>query len=661
MTETPEDPTQGPAGDPDELTEYDLHLFQEGRHWRLWEKLGAHLVTRDGRPGVRFAVWAPEAARASVVGDFNAWEVGAHPLARRGTSGVWEGFVPGLEEGATYKYAITSQHGDYQVQKADPFAFWFQVRPDTASRVRDLGGYAWGDAAWMKERRERNGLDAPMSIYELHLGSWRRAAEEENRWLTYRELAPELVRYCLELGFTHVELLPVNEHPFDGSWGYQCVGYYAPTSRFGTPQDFMFLVDTLHQAGIGVLLDWVPAHFPRDEHGLGYFDGTHLYEHADPRQGTHQDWGTFVFNYGRNEVRNFLVANALYWLELYHLDGLRVDAVASMLYLDYSREPGQWVANEHGGRENLEAITLLRQVNSLVHERHPGTLTIAEESTAWPMVSRPVYLGGLGFSMKWNMGWMHDTLAYAGQDPIHRTFHHHKMTFALMYAFHENFVLAYSHDEVVHGKGSMIGRMPGDEWQRFANLRVLYAWMWAHPGKKLLFMGGEIAQWREWDHDGQLHWELLDRPLHKGLQHWVGDLNRMLRREPALYQRDFHPDGFEWVDCNDTIASVYLFLRWDAERRRPLLCAFNFTPVPRHEYRIGVPLGGRWDEVLNGDAPAYGGSGLGNMGGVESEPVACHGHAHSIQVTLPPLAALVLRPGASRPVVSFEVPEPAAP
>jgi 1,4-alpha-glucan branching enzyme len=626
------------------LTDYDLYLFGEGKHWRLWENLGAHVVTRDGRRGTRFAVWAPNAVWVAVVGDFNGWDDTAHRLEPRGSSGVWEGFVPDVGHGALYKYVIQSRTGGYRAEKSDPFAFACEIRPATASVVWNLEGHAWQDGTWMAERGHRNSLDAPISIYEVHLGSWMRARDEGSRWLTYRELASKLVDYCHHMGFTHVELLPVTEHPFDGSWGYQTIGYFAPTSRFGTPHDFMELVDTLHQNGIGVLVDWVPAHFPRDAHGLGYFDGTHLYEHADPRQGLHPDWDTFIFNYGRSEVRNFLIANALYWLEVFHIDGLRVDAVASMLYLDYSRKAGEWIPNKFGGRENLDAIDFLKELNTVVYDKHPDVMTLAEESTAWPMVSRPTYLGGLGFGLKWNMGWMHDTLAYMSKDPIHRTFHHHQMTFGLVYAFHENFVLPLSHDEVVHGKGSLLAKMPGDEWQRLANLRTLYGWMWTHPGKKMLFMGGEIGQWQEWNHDRELDWGLLDHDSHRGLQRWVRDLNTFLRGEPALYERDFQPEGFQWVDCNDAAQSTLSFLRWDAAGERPLICAFNFTPVPRQNFRLGVPRAGRWQEALNSDAPLYGGSGQGNLGVVETTPVAAHGHYQSINITLPPLAAVVFRP-----------------
>jgi 1,4-alpha-glucan branching enzyme len=626
-----------------EVTDYDLHLFNEGNHWRIWEKLGAHVVEREGKSGTRFAVWAPNAEWVAVVGDFNGWDEARDRLRPRGDSGVWECFVPDVGAGALYKYVIRSRVGAYRVEKSDPFAFACEIRPATASMVCELGGHEWGDGEWMSSRGKRQSLDSPLAVYEVHLGSWMRSPGAGGRWLTYRELGPKLAAYCHEMGFTHVELLPVSEHPFDGSWGYQTVGHFAPTSRFGAPQDFMALVDELHRSGIGVILDWVPAHFPRDGHGLGYFDGTHLYEHADPRQGLHPDWGTFVFNYGRNEVCNFLIANALYWLEEFHIDGLRVDAVAAMLYLDYSRKEGEWVPNKFGGRENLEAIEFLKKFNTIVYEKYPDVMTVAEESTAWPMVSRPTYLGGLGFGLKWNMGWMHDTLDYASQDPIHRRYHHHRMTFGLIYAFHENFVLPLSHDEVVHGKGSMIGKMPGDDWQRFANLRALYGWMWCHPGKKLLFMGGEIGQWREWSHDSSLDWHLLDDDRHRGLQRWVRDLNTFLRGEPALFERDFQPEGFQWIDCNDAMQSTFGFLRWDSERRRPLVCAFNFTPVPRPNYRLGVPLEGTWEEALNSDAKLYGGSGQGSLGAVESAPVGAHGHYQSINITLPPLGAVVFR------------------
>jgi len=605
--------------------------------------MGAHVVEVDGRIGTRFAVWAPNADRVSVVGDFNAWDASRHPLRHLEDSGVWEGFVPGVGQGALYKFSICSRHGGHRAQKADPYAFAFEVRPKTASRVWGLDGYAWGDAEWMAQRRERNALHAPISIYEVHLGSWMRVPGEGHRFMTYRELAPRLAEYAREMGFTHVELLPVSEHPFDGSWGYQTLGYFAPTSRFGTPQDFMHLVDTLHHSGIGVILDWVPAHFPKDGHGLGYFDGTHLYEHADPRKGVHQDWDTLAFNYGRREVANFLLSNALFWLEVYHIDGLRVDAVASMLYLDYSRKEGEWVPNKYGGRENLEAIDFLRRFNEKVYELHPDVMTIAEESTAWPMVSRPTWLGGLGFGLKWNMGWMHDVLHYGALDPVHRKYHHNDLTFGLLYAFHENFVLPLSHDEVVHGKGSMLGKMPGDPWQKFANLRALYGFMFTQPGKKLLFMGAELGQWNEWNHDVSLDWHLLEYPSHDGLRRWVRDLNRVLRAAPALHERDFDPGGFEWIDANDADQSVVSYVRWDREGRDPVVCACNFTPVPRHAYRMGVPSPGHWEEVLNSDAAVYGGSGQGNFGGTSTRPVASHGRAQSLSVTLPPLGMVVFR------------------
>ncbi|MBD3219751.1 1,4-alpha-glucan branching protein GlgB [bacterium] len=626
------------------LSDFDLHLIGESNHYRLWEKLGAHLVEVDGRRGVRFAVWAPNAERVAVVGDFNGWDASAHPLERRGDSGIWEGFVPDVAAGALYKYAISAHDGRYQVQKTDPFGFACELRPQTASVVTDLAGHTWQDDRWMQERGQRQALDAPMSIYEVHLASWRRVPEEGDRWLSYRELADELVAYVQEMGFTHVELMPVSEHPLDASWGYQTVGYFAPTSRFGSPQDFMHLVDRLHQAGIGVILDWVPAHFPRDEHGLGYFDGTHLFEHADPRQGEQKDWGTFVFNYGRTQVVNFLLANALYWLEVYHIDGLRVDAVASMLYLDYSRREGEWVANEHGGRENLEAIAFLKRFNEVVYREHPDVVTIAEESTAWPGVSRPTYLGGLGFGMKWNMGWMHDTLRYFAEDCIHRKYHHDKLTFSLLYAFQENFLLPLSHDEVVHGKGSLIGRMPGDEWQRFANLRTLFGFMYTHSGKQLLFMGGEFGQWAEWSEARSLDWHLLDHESHRGLQRWVRDLNTLMRGEPAMHELDCEAEGFQWIDCNDAEQSVLSYVRRSRDDRRVVVCVCNLTPVPHHNYRLGVPRDERWEEILNSDATLYGGSGQGNLGGTEATPVPAHGHDHSLIVTLPPLSVVAFRP-----------------
>jgi 1,4-alpha-glucan branching enzyme len=626
------------------LTDFDVHLWGEGSHYRTYEKLGAHLAARDGVAGTQFAVWAPNARRVSVIGDFNGWHAGSNPMEPVGVSGIWQAFVPGVGVGALYKYAIASQYHNYKVEKADPYGFATELRPQTASKVWDLSRYEWGDGEWMARRGRANALDAPLAIYEVHLGSWMRVPEEGNRWLTYRELAPRLAGYLRHMGYTHVEFLPVSEHPFDGSWGYQTVGYFAPTSRFGTPQDFMFLIDVLHRHGIGVLLDWVPAHFPRDEHGLAYFDGTHLYEHADPRKREHRDWGTFIFNYGRNEVSSFLISNALFWLDKYHIDGLRVDAVASMLYLDYSRQPGDWLPNRYGGRENLEAIAFLRRFNEQVYGAYPDTITVAEESTAWPMVSRPTYLGGLGFGLKWDMGWMHDTLRYMSLDPVHRKYHHHQLTFRMLYAFSENYLLPLSHDEVVHGKGSLLGKMPGDDWQKLANLRLLFGYMYAQPGKKLLFMGDEFAQGREWDHDQSLDWHLPEfHPTHAALQRWVRDLNTFYRGEPALHQLDCEPAGFEWVDANDWEQSVLTFLRKGRSPEDVLLIALNFTPVPRHDYRVGVPQAGRWQELLNSDAPFYGGSGQGNFGGVDAAPIGWHGRDYLLNLTLPPLGMVVFK------------------
>ena len=625
------------------LTGDDLFLFNEGTHFTLWEKLGAHPTSAGGEAGVAFAVWAPNAEAVSVCGDFNGWSPDSHPLAPRGSSGIWEGFVPGLERGALYKYHVRSRLHGYRVDKADPFAVRQETPPRTGSVVWDLA-YEWGDAEWMQRRAATNRRDAPIAIYEVHLGSWMRSPDDPGRWLSYRELAPRLAEYATRMGFTHVEFMPVMEHPFYGSWGYQVTGFFAPSSRYGTPQDFMFLVDTLHRAGVAVVLDWVPSHFPSDEHGLAYFDGTHLYEHADPRQGYHPDWGSYIFNYGRNEVRSFLASNALYWLSAYHADGLRVDAVASMLYLDYSRAEGEWVPNRFGGRENLEAIEFLRRTNEEIYRRHPDVQTTAEESTAWPMVSRPTYVGGLGFGYKWDMGWMHDTLEYVRRDPVHRKYHHDQLTFRQLYAFHENFVLPLSHDEVVHGKGSLLDKMPGDAWQRFANLRLLLAYMWAQPGKKLLFMGGEFGQWREWRHDESLDWHLLAGAPHEGVRRLVADLNALYRREPALHRRDCEPSGFEWVDCADWQGSIISFLRNGAVGER-LLVACNFTPVPRLGYRIGVPAGGVWSEVFNSDAAEYGGVGMGNLGAVQAESVRAHGREFSLSLLLPPLAALFLKPG----------------
>jgi 1,4-alpha-glucan branching enzyme len=620
------------------LTDTDVHLFNEGTHHDLWKKLGAHIVPG----GVIFAVWAPNAARVSVIGEFNDWNYDAHPLQARGGSGIWEGLLPGITKGTKYKYHIVSKHNGFRVDKADPFGVRHETPPQTASVVWDLD-YEWNDAEWMASRKQRNSFHAPTSIYEVHLGSWRRVPEENDRHLSYRELAPLLADYVKKMNYTHVELMPVMEHPFYGSWGYQCTGFFAPTSRYGTPQDFKYFVDVMHQNGIGVILDWVPSHFPTDEHGLAYFDGTHLFEHADPRKGFHPDWNSLIFNYGRNEVRSFLLSSALYWLGEYHADGLRVDAVASMLYLDYSRKHGEWIPNEFGGRENVEAIAFLRRLNEDVYKEHPDVQVIAEESTAWPMVSRPTYIGGLGFGMKWDMGWMHDTLRYFGNDPVHRKFHHNDLTFRMMYAFTENFVLPLSHDEVVHGKGSLIGKMPGDEWQRFANLRLLFAHMYSQPGKKLMFMGGEIGQYREWNHDASLDWDLLDDPMHAALNRWVEDLNKAARDIPALHELDMSPDGFEWIDCCDTENSVVVLMRRSSSKpEEHLVVAMNFTPIPRHNYQVGLPAPGRWTEVLNSDATLYGGSGQGNMGGVDAAPIRLHGRKWSAALTLPPLGAVFL-------------------
>lgn len=626
------------------LTEDDIRLFKEGRHYRLYEKLGAHPMTVDETTGTYFAVWAPNAARVSVIGSFNEWNPESHPLrARADDSGIWEGFIPQVERGALYKYHIVSRDHQYRVDKGDPFAFCWEAPPGTASVVWDLD-YEWNDAQWMAARKAHNQLEAPLAIYEVHLGSWRRVPEENDRFLTYRELAVHLAEYAHDIGFTHVELLPVMEHPFYGSWGYQTLGYFAPTRRYGTPQDFMYLIDYLHQRGLGVILDWVPSHFPSDEHGLVYFDGTHLYEHADPRQGFHPDWGSYIFNYGRNEVRAFLVSSALFWLDRYHADGLRVDAVASMLYLDYSRKEGEWIPNPYGGRENLDAIAFIRQFNETVYREHPDVQTIAEESTAWPLVSRPLYVGGLGFGMKWNMGWMHDTLNYFSRDPIYRKFHHNQLTFSLWYAFSENFLLPLSHDEVVHGKGSLIGKMSGDRWQKFANLRLLFGYMYGHPGKKLLFMGGEFGQWREWNHDTSLDWHLVQFAPHRGLHRWVRDLNHFYRREPALYECDFEPEGFQWVDFHDWEKSIISFIRRGRSTEDLILVVCNFTPVPRHQYRIGVPTGGFWKEMLNSDAREYGGSGQGNAGGVHADPIPFYDRfPYSLSLTLPPLGVLFFK------------------
>jgi len=627
------------------LGETDFHLFAEGTHARLYEKLGAHPGVQNGEAGTRFALWAPNAASIDVIGDWNGWRPdGASALAPLGLSGLWHGFLPAAGVGQRYKFHIRSRIGGYVVDKADPFAFAAELAPATASVVADLA-YQWGDAAWLAERGARQRLDRPLSIYELHLGSWVRDPAAPDGMLSYRDLAPKLVEHVQRLGFTHVELMPVAEHPFYGSWGYQVTSFFAPTPRYGGPTDFMFLVDTLHQNGIGVILDWTPAHFPENEHGLIYFDGTHLFEHADPRQGHHPEWGSAIFNYDRHEVRSFLLSNALFWLDRYHIDGLRVDAVASMLYLDYGRKAGEWVANSAGGRENFCAVALLRKVNEIVHEQHPGVLTIAEESTTWPGVSRPAQSGGLGFDYKWDMGWMHDTLAYFQQDPLYRRHHHHKLTFRGLYAGSENFVLPLSHDEVVYGKGSLLEKMPGDDWQKFATLRLLLTYMWCQTGKKLLFMGGEFGQRREWNHDRSLDWHLLrENPRHAQLQLLVSELNRLYQREPALYERDVGGNGLEWIVADDVENSVYAFVRHGQDIGAELLAVFNATPVPRYNYRIGLTRRGLWSEVINTDGEGFGGSNQGNFGSVEVAPVPAHGRPFSVNLTLPPLGALVLKP-----------------
>jgi 1,4-alpha-glucan branching enzyme len=624
------------------LSEQDIFLFNEGSHFRLYEKLGSHLLSTEEEQGTYFAVWAPDAEQVSVIGDFNDWNKTSHPLQPRDRSGIWEGVIPEAVKGARYKYHIVSRYNDYRVDKADPFGIYNDTPPETVNIVWDLE-YTWNDQTWMAKRGSHNSSDAPISIYEVHLGSWMRAAEQDNRWLTYRELAAQLAEYVQQMGYTHVQFLPVMEHPFYGSWGYQTRGYFAPTSRYGTPQDFMYLIDCLHQNDIGVILDWVPSHFPTDEHGIGFFDGTHLYEHSDPQIGFHPDWKSFIFNYGRSEVRSFLISSALFWLETYHTDGLRVDAVASMLYLDYSRDEGEWIPNEYGGRENLGAISFLRRLNEEIYSTYPDVQTIAEESTAWPMVSRPTYVGGLGFGMKWDMGWMHDTLVYMSKNPIYRKYHHNQLTFRLLYAFNENFVLPLSHDEVVHGKGSLLGKMPGDDWQKFANLRLLFGHMYAQPAKKLLFMGGEFGQWSEWYHEESLDWHLLDFPLHAGLQRWVKELNRTYRTEKALHELDFDPAGFEWIDCNDTQQSTLSLIRKSRSASEIILVVFNFTPTPRYNYQVGTPRGGLWREILNSDAEEYGGSGHGNFGGIEAAPIEIHGRPYSLKLTLPPLGAVFFK------------------
>jgi 1,4-alpha-glucan branching enzyme len=619
------------------LTDDDLFLFNEGSHFRLYDKLGAHAVAEDGRGGTYFAVWAPNANHVSVIGEFNGWEKGKHMLHPKRESGIWEGYFPEVGKAALYKYHVGSRFNGYRADKADPFSIFNEIPPKFASIVWDLD-YQWNDSQWMAERRQRQGLAKPMTIYEMHLGSWKRVLDEGNRSISYREMAPQLADYLHHMGYTHVEFMPIMDHPFFGSWGYQITGYFAPSGNYGTPQDLMLLIDTLHQRGIGVILDWVPSHFPSDEHGLAFFDGTHLFEHSDPRQGYHPEWNSYIFNYGRKEVQSFLISNAIFWLDKYHVDGLRVDAVASMLYLDYARKEGEWVPNKYGGRENLEAIELLRRMNAEVYGQFPGVETIAEESTSWPMVSRPNYVGGLGFGFKWDMGWMHDTLEYMRQDPVYRRFHHDKLTFRMLYAFHENFVLPLSHDEVVYGKGSLINKMPGDDWQKFANLRTLYGYMYAQPSKKLLFMGDEFGQWREWVHDASLEWSLLDQPAHAGLLKWVRDLNHLYKSEPAMHEGDCDPAGFEWIDCSDVESSVVTLMRRGKSTPTIFIAVCNFTPVPRSSYRIGAPRGGYWQEALNSDAAEYWGSNMGNLGGVEAAPVPLHGRRYSLTVTLPPLS-----------------------
>jgi 1,4-alpha-glucan branching enzyme len=627
---------------PCRMTDDDLFLFNEGTHYRLYDKLGAHPAMVHGESGVYFAVWAPDAAAVSVIGDFNGWNRESHPMSPRASSGVWERFIPGLAPGALYKFHVRSRMGGHRVDKADPLAFRAEVPPRTGSVAWDLS-YRWGDSAWMATRQGADSHTSAVSIYEVHLGSWMRVPDEGFRSLTYREIAPKLAAYCKELGFTHVELMPIMEHPFSGSWGYQTTGYFAPTSRFGTPQDFMFLVDTLHQAGIGVILDWVPSHFPTDEHGPAYFDGTHLYEHADPRLGFHPDWKSAIFNYSRKEVRCFLLSSAMYWLDKFHVDGLRVDAVASMLYLDYSRKEGEWIPNEHGGRDNVAAVSFLRQLNEAVYANHPGVQTYAEESTAWPMVSRPTSMGGLGFGFKWDMGWMHDSLRYLAREPVYRKHHQNELTFRALYAFTENYVLALSHDEVVHGKGSLVRRMPGDDWQKFANVRLLMGWMFGQPGKKLLFMGCELAQWDEWNADGSLDWHLTAWEPHRGMQRLVSRLNELYKAEPALHERDCDPAGFEWVDTADHEQSVLSFLRKATDGKGSILAVYNFTPVPRTGYRLGVPVGGRWRELLSSDATEFGGSGFKSNGLLTADAIASHGRGASLALNLPPLGVFFLK------------------
>jgi 1,4-alpha-glucan branching enzyme len=625
------------------FSDQDIYLFKEGNHFKLYEKLGSHPMTVDGIEGTYFAVWAPNAEQVSVTGNFNGWDKVSHKIMPRwDASGIWEGFIPGIGKGEIYKFHIVSRFNDYSVDKGDPYAFHWEMPSRTGSIVWELD-YAWNDAEWMANRHKYNSLKAPYAIYEVHLGSWRRVPEEGDRFLNYREIAHYLADYVKDMGFTHVELLPIMEHPFYGSWGYQTTGYFAPTSRYGTPQDFMYMIDHLHQNGIGVIIDWVPSHFPSDEHGLAYFDGSYLYEHQDPKKGYHPEWNSYIFNYGRNEVRNFLISSAIFWLDKYHIDGIRVDAVASMLYLDYARHNGDWIPNIYGGKEDLDAISFLKRLNEAVYSAYPDVQTIAEESTAWPMVSKPTHVGGLGFGMKWNMGWMHDTLKYISTDPIFRKYHHDQLTFSIWYAFSENFMLPLSHDEVVHGKGALIGKMPGDEWQRSANLRLLFGYMYSHPGKKLLFMGCELSQWKEWNHDESLEWHCLNYPFQRGINRWVRDLNHLYRNEPALYELDFSNDGFEWIDFHDWEQSILSFIRKGKSTGEIILIVCNFTGVPRYNYRVGVPHGGYWREILNSDAEIYGGSGCGNAGGVKADSVPKLERTFSLSLTLPPLGVLFFK------------------
>ena len=629
-----------PYAFPPMLSDYDIYLFGQGRHLNIYDKMGAHLRSIGNVDGVNFAVWAPNARRVSVIGQFNNWDGRTHQM-RKHPSGIWELFVPGLSTGELYRYEIKSLNLGYMAEKIDPYGFQFEMRPNTASIVADINSYEWHDESWMMARAETNHLEAPISIYEMHAGSWKR--KPDGTWYNYRELAHELVPYVKKLNYTHIEMMPLAEHPLDASWGYQVTGYYAPTSRFGSPEDLMYFVDYCHSHGIGIILDWVPAHFPKDGHALSFFDGTHLYSHEDPRKGEHPDWGTLIFNYGRNEVRNFLTANALFWLRKYHIDGLRVDAVSSMVYLDFSRKEGEWIPNQYGGNENLDAVSFLKETNEVIHREAPGAITIAEESTAWPMVSRPTYIGGLGFTFKWNMGWMHDTLSYIRQDSIYRRYAHNQLTFSMMYAYTENFVLSLSHDEVVHGKGSLMGKVPGDWWQKFATLRLLYGYQYTHPGKKLNFMGQEIAQWTEWSEARQLDWQIMELPTHQRFSQWVADVNALYQEEGALFEQDYNPAGFQWIDANDADQSVFTYIRYAKDKEDFLTIACNFTPVPRYNYRIGVPTAGFYEEVLNSDSEYYGGSNIGNNGGIQTEDIAWNWHKQSLSLTIPPLGIVILK------------------